>query len=164
MGGARGGSSSTGGKPCRRAGTRGRTSPRGPGGSLHSPLQKSLLSLGSRSTSLPPESEEWGLWEVPVPRGDGGRVSPPASPHLLGDWLLGVSGHATQPAPVPPKSLGSSAGNQGLRDIWGKGGCGPDEGAHLWWRHRSCRGRGLRGRSCRGSRGWVAGTPPASPG
>lgn len=35
----------------------------------HSPCGKSLLSGGSRSTSLPPESEEWEPWETPVPGG-----------------------------------------------------------------------------------------------
>lgn len=40
-----------------------------PRSTLNSPLGKTLLSVRSRSKSLPPESEEWELWGVAVPRG-----------------------------------------------------------------------------------------------
>lgn len=78
---------------------------------LHSPLEKSLLSVGSRSTSLPPESEGWELWEAPVPRGGWLSESPCSLYHLLG--------------------TGSRPGTQGLRDIWGKEGCISGEAPHL---------------------------------
>lgn len=63
------GAAASRGAALQASGMRGQTRPMGH--SLHSPLEKSLLSVGSRSTSLPPESEEWGLWEVAVPREAG---------------------------------------------------------------------------------------------
>lgn len=56
-----------------------------PRSTLNSPLGKTLLSVRSRSKSLPPESEEWELWGVAVPRGGEVNLSAGTSLPLSAD-------------------------------------------------------------------------------
>lgn len=61
---------------------------------LNPPLGKTLLSVRSRSTSLPPESEEWELWGVAVPRGEEHSLNARAS---LLSHCLQISGTQSTP-------------------------------------------------------------------
>lgn len=96
------------------------------GTSLDSPLGKSLLSVGSRSTSLPPESEEWELREAPVPGGWGQSKSPAGPPSA--EPCCWLSGHTSQPVPIPARTPEFWCWEpEGTRDTLGKGGCGPEK-------------------------------------
>lgn len=110
-------------------------------------LGKTLLSLRSKSTSLPPESEEWELWGVAVPRGEEHSLNAGAS--------------------LPRRCLqtsGTRSKNWMHAGAFGEGRLWQEQHPYLQGRHQSYRGRALQGRRCCRSRGWPGGHHPGVPG
>lgn len=122
-----------------------RTGP--PRTTLNLPLGKTLLSVRSRSTSLPPESEEWELWGVAVPRGEEHSLNARAS---LPSNCLQISGTQSK--------------NYTYSGAFGEGRLWQGQDSYLRWRHQSYRGRALQGHRYCCSRGWPGGHHPVTPG